>query len=162
MSKPKNPNEPIKILVQNKKARFNYEILDTFEAGIVLTGAEIKSVREGEVSIQESFIRPFAGELYWIGAHIQPYAFSSAKDYDPVRKRKLLLHKSEIHKLQGRVETKGLTIVPLKLYLKNGRAKLEIGLARGKAAPDKRDSIKKREATREMARAVKSASKGGK
>lgn len=145
-----------KLIVQNKKARFEYHILETFEAGIVLTGAEIKSVRLGEVSLGESYIRPEKGEIFLLQAHIKPYTFNSAKDYDAGRKRKLLLHKHEIDKLRGRVEQKGLTIVPLRLYLKRGRAKLEIALAKGKDAPDKRQTIKERESKRELARVLKS------
>jgi len=143
------------VLVANKKARFEYHILETFEAGIVLTGAEIKSVRNGDISIAEAYVRPDADALYLLGAHIKPYSHSGDLQYDPVRPRKLLLKQSEIDKLRGRVETKGLTIVPLQVHLRRGYAKVEIGLARGKAAPDKRSSIRDREASREMARAVK-------
>lgn len=144
-----------KLIIQNKKARFDYHILETFEAGLVLTGAEIKSVRMGEISIAESYIRPEKGEIFLLAAHIKPYSFNADKDYDPTRKRKLLMHKHEIEKLKGRVEQKGLTIVPLRMYLKRGRAKLEIALAKGKDAPDKRQSVKERESKRELARALK-------
>lgn len=144
-----------KLVVQNKKARFDYHIIESFEAGIVLTGAEIKSVRLGEVSLSESFVRPEKGEVFLFGAHIKPYSFNGDKEYDPTRRRKLLMHRHEIDKLRGRVEQKGLTIVPLKLYLKRGRAKLEIGLAKGKNAPDKRQTMKERESKREMARLTK-------
>jgi SsrA-binding protein len=144
-----------KVIVVNKKARFDYHILETFEAGIVLSGAEIKSVRAGGVSLNQSFIFPYGEELFLQGAHIAPYSHSGALEYDPTRKRKLLLHRHEIDKLRARVEQKGLTIVPLQLYLKRGRAKLEIALAKGKADPDKRDSIKEREGKREVARAMR-------
>ena len=144
-----------KIISENRKARFNYQILDTFEAGIVLTGSEIKSIREGGVSIGESYVRPENSEMVILQMHIKPYSFNADKNYDPVRKRKLLLHKREIDQLRGSVEKKGLTIVPLKVYLKRGFAKVLIGLAKGKASPDKRDTIMKREADREASRAMK-------
>lgn len=144
-----------KLVVQNKKARFDYHIIDTFEAGIVLTGSEIKSMRLGEVSISESYIRPDKGEIFLISAHIKPYSFDSNKDYDPTRKRKLLMHKHEIEKLQGNVDQKGLTIVPLRIYFKRGRAKIEIALAKGKDAPDKRQTAKDRDSQREIARAIR-------
>lgn len=145
----------IKILAENRKARFNYHIIESFEAGMVLTGSEIKSIRLGGLSLQESYVRPHHGELVLLGAHVKLYSHTSNPDYDPVRPKKLLMHKAEIVKLQGKVEQKGLTIVPLKVYLKNGRAKIEIGLAKGKDAPDKREDIKGRESKREMARALK-------
>ena len=121
----------IKPICENRKARFNYQILDTFEAGIVLTGPEIKSIRAGGVSIAESYVRPERGELVILQMHINPYEFNPHfREYEPERKRKLLLHKREIHQLQSAVEKKGLTIVPLKLYLKRSYAKVLIGLAR--------------------------------
>ena len=156
MSKKQEPEDSgSKLICENRKARFNYEILDTFEAGIVLTGAEIKSVRDGGVSIAESFVRPDSSEMVILQMHIKPYAYNTVPGYEPERKRKLLLHKSEISKLKGSVERKGLTIVPLKVYLKRGYAKVLIGLAKGKASPDKRESIKRREGNREAARAMK-------
>jgi SsrA-binding protein len=145
----------IKIITENRKARFEYEIIEKFEAGIILTGSEIKSIRQDGASIAESYVRPDNDTVYLLGAHIKPYAFSSEKDYNPTRARKLLLHRHQIEKLRGRVEEKGLTIVPLKLYFKGGYAKLEIALARGKAAPDKRHTIKAREGEREIARVMK-------
>lgn len=144
-----------KILVVNKKARFDYHIIEVFEAGIMLTGAEIKSVRLGKVSLSESYVRPQNDSLYLIGANITQYSHDPSKTYDPVRARKLLLHKQQIDKLRGRVEVKGLTIVPLQIYLKRGYAKLEIALAKGKDAPDKRQSVKERESKRELARAIR-------
>ena len=146
-----------KLIVTNKKARFNYDILEVFEAGLVLSGNEIKSIRSGAVSLSEAYVRASAGELFLIGAHIKEYEHSSARDYDALRPRKLLLHKREINKLAARVEQRGLTIVPIRLYLKLGKAKLEIGLARGKAAPDKRRSIIDREKRREAQRAMRHA-----
>jgi SsrA-binding protein len=145
-------SEAIKVITANRKARFDYHILETFEAGLVLTGAEIKSIRAGEVTVNEAYVRPVAGELFLLNAHIQPYSQSGDKEYDPRRPRKLLMHKREIAKLVRELEAKGTTIVPLQLHLKNGRAKIEIGLGKGKAAPDKRQDIKKREASREVAR----------
>lgn len=145
----------IKIISENRKARFNYHILDSFEAGVVLTGAEIKSIRSGGISLQEGYIRPQDGELWLLGVHIKPYTFSSEKEYDPVKPRKLLMRADEIKKLSGKVEQKGLTLVPLKVYLKKGRAKIEVALAQGKTAPDKRTDIKKKESDRELARAIK-------
>ena len=145
----------MKVIANNKKARFNYHIEETYEAGVVLTGAEIKSIRAGAISLAESYIVPDKGELFLLNAHIKPYAFDSSNRYDPVRRRKLLMHKHEIDKLRGRVEAKGYTLVPTKVYLKHGLAKVEVGLAKGKAAPDKRQTIKEREAKRDAERAMK-------
>ena len=141
-----------KIVAANRKARFDYHIGETFEAGLVLTGAEIKSIRQGEITIGEAYVRPERGELFLLNAYIKPYSHSGDKEYDPRRSRKLLMHKREIAKLIRELETKGTTIVPLQLYLKNGLAKLDIGIGIGKAAPDKRQDIKKREGQREIAR----------
>lgn len=151
----KSKDGSIKVIIQNKKARFDYEILETFEAGLALKGFEVKSIREGEISLSESYVRPIGDELFLINAHVKPYSHSAEKEYDPIRKRKLLLHRHEINKLKGRVEMKGLTVVPLRLYLKGGRVKLEIGLARGRAAPDKRKLLRDREVTRDMERAIR-------
>ena len=144
-----------KLIAANKRARYDYHIIETFEAGMVLTGPEIKSIRKGDVSLAQSFVVAMGEEHFLVGAHINPYSFDNAKEYDPVRKRKLLLNRAEIDKITGRTATKGYTCVPLQIYLKGGRAKLEIALAKGKNAPDKRDSIKERESKREMDRAVK-------
>ncbi len=146
--------EGVKVVAANRKARFDYHIIETFEAGVVLTGAEIKSVRGGEITITEAYVRPDRGELMLLNAYIRPYSHSSDPEYDPRRPRKLLMHKREIAKLIRELETKGMTIVPVDIHLKNGRAKVEIGLAKGKAAPDKRQDIKKREGEREIARAM--------
>jgi len=151
----KPPQSDRKIIVANKKARFNYHIEETFEAGIVLTGPEIKSIRDGGVSISESYIVPEGDELFLINAHIKPYAFNPDTKYSPTRKRKLLMHKREIDRLRGRVEAKGYTIVPLNVYLRRGLAKVEIALAKGKASPDKRQATKERELKREAERAIK-------
>lgn len=148
----------IKIILVNKKARFNYHLLEAMEVGMVLTGAEIKSIREGKINLQESFVQAKLGELYLHGAHISPYSHSTDTSYNPTKTRKLLAHKDQIIKLQTTVDRKGLTIVPTKIYLKRGRAKLEIALARGKDAPDKRKTIKDREMKKRAQRAVKNNS----
>jgi len=156
--KPEGDPSNIKIISVNKKARFNYHLVENFETGIVLTGAEIKSIRAGNISLTESYVRVHKGELYLYGAHIAPYAHASDNaNYDPIKPRKLLMHKREIEKLAGKVDIKGFTIVPVKVYLKRGYAKVEIALAKGKDAPDKRQTIKERESKRELARAIKNA-----
>lgn len=147
--------EAVKIISENRRARFDYHILEEFEAGIVLTGAEIKSIRSHGITLAESYVRPLKGEICLLGAHIQPYKFEGSKPQDPLRIRKLLLHSDEISKLTSKVEQKGLTIVALSLYLKKGRAKLKIALAKGKNNPDKRQTIKDRESKREAARAIR-------
>ena len=144
-----------KIVVTNRKARFDYHIEDRIEAGLVLTGAEIKSIREGGMTLEQSYVRPHKGELFLIGAHIKQYGFADDKSYDPVRPRKLLLHKAEINKFRGKVESKGFTLVPLSIYLKEGKAKLELALAKGKSAPDKRQNIKEKESKRDLSRVMK-------
>jgi SsrA-binding protein len=140
----------------NRKATHDYEILDRIEAGIVLTGSEIKSVRDGKVSLQEAYARPEAGEMWLDGAHIAQYGPAAQFGHDPRRKRKLLLRRSQIRELAAAVDQRGLTIVPLRLYLKDGLAKLEIGLARGRKQYDKRQAIAKRDAEREVQRALRS------
>jgi SsrA-binding protein len=145
----------IKILVKNKKAFFQYHILETFEAGMVLTGGEIKSIREGKITLAESYVVVRGGEVWLRQAHIAQYRFDTDPQYDPVRPRKLLLHRHEIDKLRGRIEKKGLTAIPTKIYLKRGYAKIEFALAQGKDAPDKRQTIKEREGKREAQRAIK-------
>ena len=145
----------IKVIADNKKAFFNYEIIEHFEAGIVLKGAEIKALREGKISLQESYIRVIDGELYLLQAYIKEYSHSNDKEYDPIRKRKLLMHKKEIFKLASKVEVKGLTLVPVKAYFRNGFVKLDVALARVKNAPDKRNAIKEREQKIEAGRALK-------
>jgi SsrA-binding protein len=145
-------NAPVKVIATNRKARFNYHILETFEAGLVLTGAEIKSIRNGEANISEAYVRPQNGELFLLNAHFAPYSHCADKEYDPRRPRKLLMHRREIDKLQHQLEAKGTTLIPLQIHLKEGRAKLEVALGKGKAAPDKREDIKKRETQREIAR----------
>ena len=142
----------IKVVSTNKKARFEYFILETFEAGLALKGTEIKSVRNGQISLQEAYVRTNGDEIWLVGAHIAPYVHASAFQHDPKRDRKLLMHKREIRKLFDEVRIKGMTIVPIKVYLKAGKAKLEIGLAKGKKQYDKRDDIRERDIERESSR----------
>jgi len=142
-------------VANNKKAFHNYHILETFEAGIVLLGTEVKSIRQGHVDIKEAYVRIDDGQAYLVGAHVLPYSHGNQQNHTPVRNRKLLLHKREIERLIGKTQEKGLTLVPTRLYLKGGRIKLEVGLGRGKHLHDKRDDLKKKEANREMQRALK-------
>ena len=144
-----------KTVSTNKKASYDYVLLKRMEAGISLVGTEIKSIREGSVSIREAYVRPKEGELWLVGAHIAKYAPASGRNHEPTRDRKLLLHKRQIRELEREATTAGATIVPLRLYLKNGLAKLEIALARGKRKYDKRQTIAKREAERRMQQAVR-------
>jgi SsrA-binding protein len=144
-----------KVIAVNRKALHDYHILETVEAGLVLSGTEIKSIREGRVSLREAYARPDDDELWLLGAHIAQYPAAGRFNHEPTRKRKLLLHKGEMRELSAALEEKGLTLVPLRLYLKNGRAKLELALARGKRRYDKREAIAKREAERQMQRAVR-------
>lgn len=145
-----------KIVSNNKKARFDYFIDDTFEAGMVLTGTEIKSVRQGKVNIKESYAKIRNGELFIIGMNISPYEQGNIFNVDPLRERKLLLHKREIRKIDELSKIKGKTIVPLKVYInENGLAKMEIGVGTGKKHYDKRESIAKKDADRRMKRLVK-------
>lgn len=146
----------IKIIANNKKARHDYFIEETYEAGIVLTGTEIKSVRQGKVSIKESYAKVENGEMIIYGMNISPYAFGNRYNVDPMRPRKLLLHKREIQKLIGYTTLKGLTLVPLRMYINDrGKAKLELAVARGKKDYDKRNTIAKRDADRRMQQAMK-------
>ncbi len=139
----------------NRKALHNYEILQHVEAGLVLMGSEIKSIREGRIQIAEAYARPDKGELWLFNAHISPYAPAGPFGHEATRKRKLLLRKNQIHELTRAVEEQGLTLVPLSLYLKDGLAKIDLALVRGKKKYDKRASIAKREAERDMARALR-------
>ena len=145
----------IKIVAQNRKARHDYEILDTFEAGIALEGAEVKSLRAGKANLRDSFARIDGGEVWLYNMHISPYEKGNRYNHDPKRTRKLLLHKSEIRRLIGKVQERGFTLVPLKLYFRNGKAKLELALARGKKMHDKRRDIAERDARREIDRILK-------
>jgi SsrA-binding protein len=145
--------ENVKIVATNRKAGFEYFLLEHFEAGLALQGSEIKSIRAGQMSLAEAYVDIENGKEAWlIEAHIAPYEQANRFNHDPKRRRRLLLHKKEIRKLWAEVRQKGVTIVPLKVYLKDGRAKLEIALAKGKKLHDKRDSIAKRDQERESAR----------
>ena len=145
----------IKIVAQNKKARFNYEILETYEAGIELKGTEVKSVRMSKINISDGYVSIDNSEAYLKQVHISPYEQGNIFNVDPLRVRKLLLHNSEINKLIRETTLKGYTIIPLKVYLKRGKVKVEIGLARGKKLYDKRESLAKKDADRRMQRELK-------
>ena len=149
------PLSDIRPVLKNKKAYFNYEIIETLETGIVLKGTEVKSIRERNVSINESYARFHNGELFIYNMDISPYKCGNILNHEPKRPRKLLLKKSEIKRLIGKTSVKGLTLIPLSLYFKNGFAKLEIGLARGKKLYDKREVIKKRMSQREIQQVMK-------
>ena len=144
-----------KVVARNRKARHNYVLLDRFEAGLVLYGTEIKSIRANQVTLQHSFVIVKRGELWLMEAHIAPYEFASSGQHDPTRPRKLLLHRSEINKIVIALTTKGLTMVPTKMYLKDGWAKIEVALARGKKQHDKRADLAKRDAKRQVERALR-------
>jgi len=144
-----------KTVTLNRKAGHDYHILRSLEAGLSLLGSEIKSVRSGHVSIREAYVRPHNGEMWLVGAHIAQYAPAGRANHDPTRSRRLLLHRREIGELEREVQTAGVTLVPLRLYLKDGRAKLEIALARGKKSYDKRQAIAKRETDRQIQRALR-------
>jgi len=147
--------ENVKIVAKNRKASFEYFLLDRFEAGLSLHGSEIKSIRAGQVSINEAFIQIENFEAWLINAHIAPYNAASIFNHDPKRKKKLLMHKNEILKIWNTVRQKGVTIIPVAIYLKNGRAKIEIATAKGKKLYDKRESIAKRDQERESAKSAK-------
>ena len=145
----------IKIVTQNRKARYDYHIIEKWEAGIALQGTEVKSLRAGKANLKDSYARVERAEVFLYEFHISAYDKGGYVNHDPVRRRKLLLHKKEIRKLVGKVEEKGLTLVPLKVYFKNGKAKVEIALAKGKKQYDRRHDIAKRDAQREIERATR-------
>jgi SsrA-binding protein len=147
-----NKKGGIKIIGQNKKARREYELLDFIEAGIVLTGSEVKSLRAGRLSFKDGYVRFDSGEAYLVGVHIAPYENAGYAQHDPERERKLLLHKREIKSLMGKVEQKGLTLIPVKMYFKQGKVKVELALARGRKLHDQREELKRRAVARDMAR----------
>lgn len=144
-----------KIIAQNRKAKFEYELLALFEAGLVLQGTEIKAIRNHQVNLQRSYVQVSHGELWLMEAHITEYVHANRDNHDPVRPRKLLLHRREMFRIMDQLQQKGLTCVPTMLYLKDGRAKVEIALARGKKLHDKRDSVSKRESDRQVERALR-------
>ena len=154
-SKTQTSSVPVKIISVNRQAYHDYFVERTIEAGVSLVGTEIKSIRDGKVNLRGSYAMARKGELWLENAHIAVYEHGNRYNHDPTRSRKLLLHRREIEQLVSRVETKGLTLVPLKLYLKGGRAKIELGLCRGKKLYDKRDAIAERDVKREIERAIR-------
>ncbi len=150
---PRSANE--KSITLNRKASFDYELLDRFEAGIALTGTEIKSIREGRVNVREAYVRIERGEAFLFNCHIAQYQAGSYQNHEPTRQRKLLLHKSEIERLAQSTDQKGLTIVPTRMYFHRGRVKVEVAVARGKKFYDKRHAMADRDAQRDIARAIR-------
>ena len=143
-------------IAENRKAYHDFHLLETFEAGVVLLGTEVKAIREGRVNLRDSFARVEDGEVYLYNVNISPYSHRGYADHEPLRRRKLLLHRDEIRKLIGKTVEKGMTLVPVRLYFKNGRVKLAVSLAKGKKDYDKRETIRRREVDRETRAAVKS------
>lgn len=151
---------PVKVVAQNKKARHDYAIDDIFEAGIVLTGTEVKSLRQGRASLVDAYAAIQDGELWLMGAHIPAYTEGTWNNHAPRRTRKLLMHKSEIVRLIGKLKESGLALVPLRLYFKDGRAKVELGLGRGRKSYDKRQALAERDASKEIRRIMGRRAKG--
>jgi len=149
-----------KLIASNRKAHHNFEILETCEAGLALRGTEVKALRDGRADLAESYARIEREEAWLIGCHISPYTQGNRANHDPLRTRKLLLHRREISRLLGKIKERGLTLVPLRLYFKSGRAKVELGLARGRKTLDKRHVIREREELRDMARAIRARARG--
>jgi SsrA-binding protein len=149
------PSSGESLIADNRKALFDYHLLETFEAGIALLGTEVKGIREGRANLRDSFARVEAGEVWLYNVHISPYSHRGYADHDPKRRRKLLLHREQIRKLIGKTTERGLTLVPTRLYFKNGRVKVALALARGKQVHDKRETIRRREVDRETRAAVK-------
>ena len=155
------PPKGTKLVAQNRKARYDYEVLETWECGMVLVGSEVKSLRDGKVQLREAYARVEDGEVWLHGVHVAPYAFASGFGaHDPERKRKLLLNRGEIDELRARTQQEPLTLVPLSIYFKDGRAKVELALARGRKRYDKRHAIAARDAAREAARAASNRGRG--
>jgi SsrA-binding protein len=148
-------DESFELIAENRKAYHDYHVLETFEAGIALLGTEVKGIREGRANLRDSYARVDGGEVWLFNVHINPYTHRGYVDHDPKRKRRLLLHKYEIRKLIGKTVEKGLTLVPTRMYFKNGKVKVAIALAKGKQAHDKRETIRRRELDRETRAAVK-------
>ncbi len=144
-----------KPIADNRKAFHDFHILETFEAGVALLGTEVKAIREGRVNLRDSYARAEGGEIWVYNIHISPYTHRGYADHEPTRRRKLLLHREEIRKLIGKTTERGMTLVPTRMYFKNGRVKLAVGLAKGKKAHDKRETIRRREAERETRAAIK-------
>jgi SsrA-binding protein len=151
----------VRTLAENRKARYDYNIEEKYEAGLSLLGSEVKSIREGKANLRDSFARMKGSELFLENVHIAPYSHGGAFNHEPLRERKVLMHREEIRRLQGKINEKGYTLVPLRLYLnERGKIKVELGLARGKAKADRRRDIMDREARRDMERMMKSSGKG--
>ena len=148
-----------KVIAENRKARHDYHVLETWEAGVALLGTEVKAIREGRVNLRDSYARVDKGEVWMLNVHISPYSHRGSAEHAELRERKLLMHRHEIRKLVGQTAEKGLTLVPLELYFKKGRVKVLIALAKGKQAHDKRETIRKREVDRETRAAVKARSR---
>ena len=146
-------------IATNRRARHDYEILETVEAGLVLRGTEVKSLRDGQVNFKDSYATIRSNEAWLLGCHISPYSHGTDANHDPERDRKLLLHRSELQRLTGKIAERGLTLVPLRLYFKDGRVKIELGLARGKKLHDKRSAIRERDVKREMDKAARERSR---
>jgi SsrA-binding protein len=144
--------EGIKVVAQNRKARHNYFIEDSYEAGMVLKGTEVKALREGKVNLKDGYARIKSGELFLMDVHISPYAFGNRLNHDPLRPRKLLMHGGEIHRLTGKVKEKGFSLIPLSIYFSHGRAKVSLALAKGKKLYDKRETLKRRAMEKEVER----------
>jgi SsrA-binding protein len=150
-----------KMIVENRKARHDFHVLERLEAGVALTGTEVKSLRDGGGNLREAFAHLRDGEVFLVGAHIAPYAQGNIQNHEPLRDRKLLLHRREIDQIGRKVAERGMTLVPLSLYFSNGRVKVELGLARGKERADKRQAIAERDARRQMERALAARRRGG-
>ena len=159
MAAPKNTADESRTIADNRKALHDYHVIDTWEAGIALLGTEVKAIREGGVNLRDSYARLEKGEVWLLNVHISPYSHTGISGHAERRQRKLLLHREEIRKLTGKVAEKGLTLVPLRLYMKKGRVKVALALARGKQAHDKRETIRRREIDRETRAAVKGRSR---
>ncbi len=155
MSEKEKGSDKIKVLAENKKAKYEYFILETYEAGVALQGTEVKSIKEGWFNISDSYAKFDNGEMFLVNMHIKPYKFGNINNHDPLRKRKLLLHKRELRKLKIAITEKGLTFVPIQIYLKKGLVKIKLGICRGKKLYDKREVAKKKETEREMDKAIK-------
>jgi SsrA-binding protein len=151
----KTTDKSEKLIADNRKAFHDFHILETFEAGVALLGTEVKAIREGRVNLRDSYARAESGEIWAFNIHISPYTHRGYADHEPTRRRKLLLHRDEIRKLVGKTTERGMTLVPTRMYFKNGRVKLAIGLAKGKKEHDKRETIRRREAERETRAAIK-------
>ncbi|MCX7983215.1 MAG: SsrA-binding protein SmpB [Syntrophales bacterium] len=151
----KEKAESVKVVAQNKSARVNYSILDTYEAGIVLTGTEVKSIREGRVSLKDSYAAVDNGEVWLYDLHVSPYSHGNRYNHDPLRPRKLLLHRREIKRLYGKSRERGLTLVPLSIYFKRGKVKVSLGVGQGKKIHDRREEIKRRDDRRAIERALR-------